>query len=139
MIRSAPPRRKPVRSGIQRGPKRNWPKHQKHVRKRCCAVPGCACRKIQFAHARVGVEYAGTSIKPPDWFGLPLCEEHHAEQHQIGERSFAAKYGLDMVAIALDLARHSTDMEMRDEMKTWHRGSPEEDAVAMFEAERLAA
>jgi Putative HNHc nuclease len=31
---------------------------------------------------------------------VPLCRYHHAEQHRIGVKSFAAKYGLDLEALA---------------------------------------
>lgn len=53
---------------------------------------------------------AAMSRKPSDWFTVSMCgglEGHHAESHRIGERSFAAKYGLDLHALADEFARAS--------------------------------
>lgn len=33
---------------------------------------------------------------------VPLCRVHHEEQHRIGVRSFTAKYGLNLEALARD-------------------------------------
>lgn len=35
---------------------------------------------------------------------IPLCTGHHLEQHRIGVESFAAKYGIDLSAVASALA-----------------------------------
>lgn len=41
-------------------------------------------------------------------------EGHHAESHRIGERSFAAKYSLDLLALAAEFAKESPKrMEIR--------------------------
>lgn len=56
--------------------------------------------------------------KPSDFYAISLCggpNGHHAEQHRIGERSFAAKYSLDMLALADEYARTSPKAkEIRD-------------------------
>ena len=31
---------------------------------------------------------------------LPVCKQHHAEQHRIGIQSFATQYGVDLEALA---------------------------------------
>ena len=49
-------------------------------------------------------------FKPPDWCAISLCggpEGHHAEQHRIGERSFAKKYNLDLQGLADEFAAAS--------------------------------
>jgi hypothetical protein len=137
MYRSIPKRRKPIRSEIKRGPRREWLKHQRWVRGFECSVPGCLCRDIEFAHARLGAQFGGTSVRPPDWYGLPLCVAHHAEQHR-GEESFQLRYRIDMVGIALDLARQSPDMAMREEMREWHRDY-DRDMAAVLESLQEAA
>lgn len=38
----------------------------------------------------------GTALKPSDLWSVSLCWTHHAEQHQIGERTFEAKHKLDL-------------------------------------------
>jgi hypothetical protein len=36
-----------------------------------------------------------------------LCRAHHAEQHRIGERAFAVRYGVDLKALAEAFAHRS--------------------------------
>src|SRR5262245_52341214 len=81
------------------------PGHLRFVRKFHCVVPGCERLPIVAAHVRLGLpagEQGGTSMKPGDQWTFPACDgldSHHAEQHRIGEKSFAEKYKLDLVAI----------------------------------------
>lgn len=46
-------------------------------------------------------------MKPSDRWCISLCRDHHAEQHNIGEISFAAKYGIPLKILAGDFARKS--------------------------------
>lgn len=113
-------RRKPLRSGIKRAPERTWRKHEQWVRGWACVAfvkdpDGCK-GKIQCCHTRIGTG-GGTSIKPPSWYCFPACETHHEEQHRIGERSFEVKYGVDLRAAAMKLARMSPDKAMVAEMR----------------------
>jgi hypothetical protein len=119
-------KRKPLRSGILRAPKRFWPRHEAFVRRHQCVVPGCLRRYIEFAHLRTAAN-SGVAVKPASWFGVPLCgdwaadgqmiEGHHAEAHRIGHDTFAAKYGLDLWKLAEEFARHSPDLAMRKAMQ----------------------
>ena len=38
----------------------------------------------------------GMRSKGPDSSCVPLCWEHHREQHRIGVKDFEAKYGIDL-------------------------------------------
>jgi hypothetical protein len=101
--------------------KRKWPKHRAWVRTHECVVTtserATACEGITvFAHYRTAAN-AGTGLKPPDWWGLSCCWGHHAEQHQLGQPGFEAKYGLDLDKIAEEFARNSPDAAMKQEMK----------------------
>jgi hypothetical protein len=109
-----PKKRRPQRSGIERAPKREWPRHRKFVRSFVCAVPGCGKRSV-CAHLRTAAN-AGTGLKPGDWDTVPLCNEHHAEQEGRTE-SFCRKYRIDLWALAAELARRSPDWKMREAMK----------------------
>lgn len=113
-----PKRREPVRSGISRSPKREWPRHRKFVRSHeCCASNGIYCTDpIEFAHVRTGTD-GGMAQKPSDWWGISLCHMHHQRQHQMGETHFAAAYGIDMKKLAAEFARHSPDEKMKLAMK----------------------
>ena len=109
-----PAKRERPRSGIERAPKRTWPKHERWVRAHRCSVPGCEAGPIEFAHIRTAAN-AGTGLKPAAWHGVSLCSAYHAESHR-GERTFEAKYGIDLKAIAAEFARRSPDQAMRDAM-----------------------
>lgn len=113
-------RRKPVRSGIQRAPKREWPRHEKWVRGFSCVAgrPGehdCS-PKVECCHVRTGTG-AGTGIKPCSWWAIPLCSRHHRLQHELGEATFAKRYDIDLRELALKLARMSPDLKMREAMR----------------------
>jgi hypothetical protein len=47
--------------------------------------------------------------KPSDRYAVPLCAEHHAEQHR-GELSFWAALGIDPLNVALRLWTVSGDL-----------------------------
>lgn len=107
-----PPKRQHPRSGIERVPKRIWLRHRKFVRSHCCCVPGCMAQLVDVAHLR-GVNNAGTSLKPHDWFTVPLCRNHHEQQEPAGPDAFGDRWGIDLWAIAAELARKSPDAKMR--------------------------
>jgi hypothetical protein len=89
---------------------REYPAHKAWVRKHVCSVPGCPSDLIEAAHVRKGLpegEQAGMGEKPHDRWCIALCSAHHKEQHAIGEQTFAAKYGLDLVALAKAFAKES--------------------------------
>lgn len=111
-----PAKRERVRSGILRGPKLVWPKHDAFIRRHTCVVTLSKviddCEgKAQACHYRTAAN-SGTSIKPPSWFQFPGCMRHHAEQHR-GTLTFERKYGLDLLAICREMVRLSTDHAMR--------------------------
>ncbi len=110
-----PARRKAPRSGIMRGPRRVWPRHEKFVRGHICCVPGCQGDPIVFAHIRSAAN-SGKALKPASWYGISLCDGHHKEQHR-GDKTFSAKYGIDVWQLAAEFARRSPDLAMRAAMR----------------------
>lgn len=99
------PRRKPARSGIERAPKREWPKHHAFVRGHVCA-----CFKAQECEGRIeachyngddipAADKGGTGLKAHSRWVWPGCSKHHAESHQIGGESFQKKYGINLKTI----------------------------------------
>lgn len=107
-----PARRKRLRCGITRAPKRMWLRHRKFVRSHACCVPGCPAIEVQFAHIRSAAN-SGTGLKPHDCYGVPLCFNHHQEQHQIGQGTFEDRHGIDLDVIAGEMVRRSPDFAMR--------------------------
>ncbi len=94
-----------------------FPAHRRFVRGFGCSVPACPhpWYRIEFAHYRTAAN-SGTGTKPPDWFGLSLCPEHHREQHQIGQKAFEEKYQFSMAQFAAEFAKKTTDKRMREAM-----------------------
>jgi hypothetical protein len=87
--------------------------HLKAIRLLPCAV--CASRRsteaahVRSSNLRYGKQQAGLGTKPDDAWTVPLCADHHREQHQIGEASFWEKHRVDPFVLALALWRASGD------------------------------
>ena len=101
-------------SGRQNDGKR-FPAHLQFVRGFCCLIEGKAGHvcggKVQAMH----VDYAGgkgVGLKVPDYYTVPGCAEAHREQTDVlGWARFEAKYGVDALQIAKDLARQSPSLQ----------------------------
>jgi len=85
---------------------RACPAHRAWVRRHHCCVPGCLKTPIECAHVRGGTD-GGVALKPSDKWVISLCSAHHREQHQLGEREFERRHGLDLVELANEFARVS--------------------------------
>lgn len=118
-----PPRKKRIRSGILRAPRRNWPQHRRFVRSHHCVVPGCQATEIQCCHVRSAAN-SGTGLRPHDQYTFPGCHNHHAEQHQVGQGTFEDRHGLDLFAIAAELVRRSPDHDMRLSLRLYPMETP---------------
>lgn len=91
--------------------RRSFPAHRTYVRTWGCLVCG---GPSECCHLRTAGN-AGTGYKPPDWFCVPLCRDHHAEQE--GRTSlFERKYGIDLWGMAAHLAATSPDLKMKEAM-----------------------
>lgn len=79
--------------------------HRGWVRSHRCCVPGCQLMPIECAHVRRAAN-SGTGFKPSDAYTVSLCREHHAESHR-GERTFEARHGVDLMALAKEFYARS--------------------------------
>lgn len=62
----------------------------------CCLTdPRSQPSPSEAAHVRRGTN-GGTGMKPGDNWSIPLCSDHHREQHSIGEASFAERYQIEL-------------------------------------------
>lgn len=112
-----PKKRERARSGILRGPKLVWPKHDAFIRRHTCVVTLSKVHDecegpIQACHYRTAAN-SGTGKKPPSWFQFPGCAKHHKFQHDAGQPAFERRFGLDILAICREMVRLSTDHAMR--------------------------
>lgn len=82
------------------------PAHLKWVREHHCCVPGCNKLPVEAAHVRTGTG-GGMGMKPDDCWVISLCQDHHAEQHSVGERPFEERHFIDMKALAEEFAAKS--------------------------------
>lgn len=114
MKRSKPIRRSPLKRGTKPIKRKGKPRFKAGrneafrgwVRRHPCAIDVdflCMVSASECAHVRTrgsGGQDLGNCV--------PLCSKHHAEQHRIGIKSFEAKYGVNLVAIASSLAAQYT-------------------------------
>ena len=112
-----PQRRKREKMGVRVSAVIRCPSHLAHIRRLECAVKDRALTNghgithvcggpIEAAHVRTGTDGA-MGMKPSDSWSLPLCQDSHRQQHQIGEAMFEVMYRIDMKAIAAELWKHS--------------------------------
>lgn len=100
----------------QKRPRQKVDGHLKFLRQLPCVIPDCKSRDIHAAHIRaanprLGKRETGLQEKPSDAWCLPVCAEHHAEQHSGSELEFWARHGIDCFTLALALWRVSGDEE----------------------------
>lgn len=87
--------------------------HRDWVRKHHCSVPGCQLMPIEVAHVN-RASNGGIARKASDAFTLSLCREHHAESHR-GDKTFEAKHGIDLMALAKAFYRASPHRRKLDD------------------------
>lgn len=76
----------------------------------CGMVPSEAAH-VRQASSMHGKPVTGMGTKPDDRWTLPLCQEHHAEQHREGELSFWYRLNISPCILADELFRASPDIE----------------------------
>ena len=77
----------------------------------CCGNP----HQTEAAHIRsselfYGKRDTGGGEKPSDIWTLPLCGDHHREQHIVNEIAFWKSYGIEPFILALSLYACSGDI-----------------------------
>lgn len=90
----------------QPDPKRSA-SHLKFLR----SLPCCICGRApsEACHIRAGTD-GGMGVKPSDRFAVPMCTEHHRDQHQRGELAFWSGHGVDPTGLAEHLWTKSGDL-----------------------------
>ena len=107
-------------------------KHLRWIRQQPCAVQCGACVPRMHAHHVRTNTMAGIGRRPPDAWAIPLCALHHMEGHRIGWRTFEARYRIDLIALAIAMARLSPVLSLDQRGKseipyTSHPGQSMED------------
>ena len=82
--------------------------HKEWIEQQPCSASGkwkLYCDGAVVAHHVRTAANSGTGMKPGDEWLVPLCDKHHKEGHQKGWKTFERKYGVDLKAIAMELAK----------------------------------
>ena len=103
-----PTKRKRTKMGVREPSVIRSPSHLAWIRTHVCVLSnrGECDGRIEAAHVRIG-HGGGMGMKPGDDRSLPLCHSHHAEQHNIGDQTFQAKYSINLLEIAEIFAKRS--------------------------------
>lgn len=108
------PQRPIHRKGKRRGPvKRARQRDKRHLATLArlpCVISGSTevhVAHIRYADSRYGKPETGIGNKPDDQWSLPLAPRLHTDsneaQHQMGEREFWERHGIDATALANEL------------------------------------
>lgn len=113
------PRRRPFRPKNRAGV---FSAHRKMIRELYCIVWGNALSPCDINHPTEAAHYrdatnAGVGTKPSDAYLFPACRAHHREQHDIGQKAFEARYGVNLRDTALNLALQSRDPRAKEAAK----------------------
>jgi len=88
-----------------RSPRSEDPQYLDYLRQQPCCICGDNTT-VEAAHLRIGSindgkRSTGMGEKPSDRWALPLCGEHHREQHSMNELEFWARYGIDPFSLCM--------------------------------------
>lgn len=104
---------------MMRRPRQHSERHLNFIRSLPCAFCGnygTEAAHIRFACEELGKRAVGTGEKPDDIWTIPMCNPHHREQHDIGERLFWKLQGRDPIKIALALWAHTGQHEVGEKI-----------------------
>lgn len=102
--------------------------HLDFIRSLPCAVCGNNI-ETEAAHIRAGDLFygkrnTGGAEKSSDKWALPLCNEHHTEQHEGNELAFWRRYRIDPFVLALSLYACSGEVMVAEEVIRRQREAP---------------
>jgi len=90
-------------------------RHLKFVRGLPCLIcatnMGVDAAHIRYSDHRVDKRSVGIGEKPDDIWTVPLCREHHTQQHSMNEREFWRVFGIDPVFYALAIYARSGEQD----------------------------
>lgn len=110
---------------MNRQPREKDEGHLKFVQ----SLPCCVCldntsteaAHVRYAEPRAGKRHTGMGEKPADRFTVPLCNEHHREQHSGNERAFWAGKEIDPIMLSLALYGVTGNHEAGEQaIRAWH-------------------
>ena len=100
------------RKDLGRNPRQINQGHLAAIRQLPCLI--CRRSPVEACHVRMstpGKPNAGIGARPDDSATVPMCHEHHMEQHGEGERNFYDRIGIDALKLASALYRVSPNVQ----------------------------
>lgn len=93
---------RPRKRNAPRPAEKSAPGYLQWLRGRPCMVGGreCGSGRMEAAH----VDYAGDKgmgTKVSDRYAVPMCPQHHQEQHALGWETFEAKYKITALSASV--------------------------------------
>lgn len=78
--------------------------HLAYIRQLPCVVCGnnieTEAAHVRYQELRAGKQMPGLGRKPDDAWAVPLCSQHHRDQHTMDERKFWRVAGIDPLPVA---------------------------------------
>jgi hypothetical protein len=101
---------------MQRDPRHKDAGHLAFIGQCPCVVCRAKTYTEEAAHIRmkypaIAKPMTGKATKPHDWFTVPLCGQHHRDQHAMGEKEFWDEAGINPIEKALALWAVSGNIE----------------------------
>ena len=101
-------KRKPAKMGLRAETHVRSPAHLQFVRSHvCCIMDRHPCQGPVVAHHVKESMDGCITVKPGDDYAIPLCDLAHKTLHDIGEPTFSARFGIDLLAVAAKFWRIS--------------------------------
>lgn len=110
----------------QKKPRQHNTNHLAFIRSLPCVICGkrpCDPAHLRSANPRYGKRATGMAEKPSDKWTVPLCRQHHDDQHSMNELVWWANQGIDPHMLALSLYGASGDEEMAAQIITQARAA----------------
>lgn len=89
--------------------------HERFIRELPCVVCGdvlsVELAHVSYADPRFGKYGRGKGTREESCWTIPLCDEHHRQQHSMAERDFWKRYGIDPVRVCAALYIRTQDHE----------------------------
>ena len=103
-----------------RQPRQKSEAHLGFIRSLSCIVcldnTSTEAAHLRYADRKVGKRQVGKGEKPDDKWALPLCGEHHREQHAMNEREFWLQKGINPLMVSLALWAATGNHELAEEI-----------------------
>lgn len=116
-----------------RQPRQKNDRHLDFVRSLSCVVcldnTATEAAHVRYADRKAGKRPVGTGEKPDDRWTVPLCGDHHRDQHKHNEREWWLSQGINPIMVSLALYGASGNHDLAEEIVREHSEAAIETAL----------